>query len=122
MNAAIRDEDDYNLTDSTFFGRSDPEDILRRIRNEDPVHWTVGRYNRGFWSVTKHRDGRFVYENDKIFSSARSGPMLPISTDYENPVEGDLPRATTRRCADIRYGWAAACGDAACVLGTVHAA
>lgn len=90
MNAEIRERDDYKLTDSTHFGSSDPEDILRKYRQSDPVHWTVGRYNRGFWSVTKHRDGRFVYENDKIFSSARSGPMLPISTDYENPVEGDL--------------------------------
>ncbi len=90
MNAEIRERDDYKLTDSTHFGSADPEDILRKYRQSDPVHWTVGRYNRGFWSVTKHRDGRFVYENDKIFSSARSGPMLPISTDYENPVEGDL--------------------------------
>jgi cytochrome P450 len=90
MNAEIRERDDYKLTDSIHFGNADPEDILRKYRQSDPVHWTVGRYNRGFWSVTKHRDGRFVYENDKIFSSARSGPMLPISTDYENPVEGDL--------------------------------
>jgi cytochrome P450 len=119
MNAANLDQDDYNLTDSTYFGRAEPEDILRRIRNEDPVHWTVGRYNRGFWSITKHRDGRFVYENDKIFSSAKSGPMLPISTDYENPVEGDLlalqlagaqisamdgpPHAVMRRAFSVRF-------------------
>ncbi|HEY0106208.1 MAG TPA: cytochrome P450 [Rhizomicrobium sp.] len=90
MGVSAQEQDDYNLTDSAFFGKADPDDILRKYRQDDPVHWTVGRYNRGFWSVTRHRDGRAVYENDAVFSSARSGPMLPISTDYETPVEGDL--------------------------------
>jgi cytochrome P450 len=82
--------DDYNLTDSTFFARADPETILRRLRREDPVHWTMGRYDRGFWTVTRHEDSRFVYENDRLFTSGSSGPMLPINLDWTKPVEGDL--------------------------------
>lgn len=84
--------DDMLITDPLFFAAKDPDvEILRHWRRDDPVHWTEGRYDRGFWSLTRHADCRSVYERDMLFRSNPSGPMLPISADYSATVEdGDL--------------------------------
>lgn len=82
---------DIALTDPIFFAEKDPDvEILRDLRRDDPVHWTEGKYDRGFWSITRHGDCRSIYERDMLFQSNPSGPMLPISMDYAAPVEGDL--------------------------------
>jgi cytochrome P450 len=87
-------EQQRDLTDPLYYGAHDPEPILRILREEEPVHWTMGHIERGFWSVANHADARFVYGNDRgedaLLSSRRWGTMLPIGLDWENPVEGDL--------------------------------
>ena len=53
-----RNQDDLNVTEPSFYAEQDPETILQRWRRDDPVHWTLGRYDRGFWSVTRMADCR----------------------------------------------------------------
>jgi cytochrome P450 len=79
-------EDDVNLTTPAFFGDGDPHAIWRRLRLEDPVHWTQGRLARKFWSITRHADARFVFLNDtRIFSVQKSGANLPMGPEFEDP-------------------------------------
>ncbi|MBJ7438874.1 MAG: cytochrome P450 [Sphingopyxis sp.] len=79
-------QDDINLTDPAFFGSGDPHAIWRRLRSEDPVHWTEGRLAKKFWSVTRHADAKFVLMNDnRIFSVQHAGANLPMGPEFEDP-------------------------------------
>jgi len=72
-------QDDINLTNQEFFAHGNPDPIFRRLRKEDPVHWTVSNLSRGFWSVTKLEDVQAVYRD----LSYRSGAGLPSSPEME---------------------------------------
>src|SRR5215469_7973972 len=78
MDQAARD--DFNLTNQPFFAHGNPDAIWRRLRREDPVHWTVSNLSRGFWSVTKLEDVQAVYRDNVTY---RSGVGLPSSPEME---------------------------------------
>ncbi len=46
-------------------------DYLRRLRQEDPVHWSPTGPSGGYWSVTKFNDIVAVDSNHEVFSSDR---------------------------------------------------
>ena len=73
-------QDDLNLANQIFFADGDPDSIWRRLRAEDPVHWTQGGLSRGFWSVTKLEDVQAVYRDAATF---KSGYGLPSSAEME---------------------------------------
>jgi len=73
---------DQQLTDPAWFGANDPHPIWRRLRAEDPVHWTVGKLPFGFWSLTRHEDMREVLRDPATFSSELGeGSVLPTSRE-----------------------------------------
>jgi cytochrome P450 len=77
-------QDDLDLTDPTFFASGDPDAIYRRLRRDDPVHWTKGRLSFGFWSITRYQDIKAVYlADEKSFSMQRNGPVLPPGAEFE---------------------------------------
>lgn len=69
--------DDYDLTVPQAFARNDYHRIFRRLRAEDPVHWTVGRLKQGFWSITKYEDVRAIsaMRRTSVRSLAPSSPV-----------------------------------------------
>lgn len=75
---SIRPED-INLADPEIFQREQAHELLRILRNEDPVHWNEGghRFN-GFWSITKYEDIRYISRNPELFISSKgiAGPGL----------------------------------------------
>jgi cytochrome P450 len=73
-------QDDFNLTNQQFFAQGNPDMIWKRLRREDPVHWTVSNLSRGFWSVTKLEDVQAVYRDNLGF---RSGSGLHSSPEME---------------------------------------
>jgi len=77
------DDLDHQLTDPGFFATGDSHALLRRLRAEDPVHWTEGALSRGFWSVTKYADVLAVAIDPRTFSSQRGGIVLPSSPEME---------------------------------------
>ncbi len=78
--------DDISLTDPSFFSSGDPHPIWRRLRENDPVHFTQGRLSKPFWSITRHADAKFMLMNDhRIFSVQRSGANLPMGPEFEDP-------------------------------------
>ncbi len=80
----ITHQDDINLTDPHFFATGDFHALFRRMRAEDPVHWTQGRLKHGFWSIFKHEDAFTVYRGaSEYFSNARAGVGLPSSPEIE---------------------------------------
>src|SRR5215472_13106410 len=77
-----------DLTDPEFFATRDPHAVFKRLRAEDPVHWTVGRLSRGFWSLTKYDDLQQVYRDARGYSSERYGTGLPSSPETEAGRDG----------------------------------
>jgi cholest-4-en-3-one 26-monooxygenase len=61
--------DEIDLTDADFFVNGDPHQAWTIMRAEDPVHWDERRPGRGYWSLTRYDDARFVYLNADTFSS-----------------------------------------------------
>jgi len=77
---------DLNLTDPNFFAVGDPHALWRRMRAEDPVHWTQTNYGRGYWSVTRLLDVRAVYTDPVLFSAQKSGATLPLTAALADPA------------------------------------
>jgi cholest-4-en-3-one 26-monooxygenase len=76
-------EFDRQLTDPDQFRAGVPHEIFRRLRAEDPFHWTVGNLSRGFWSVTRHKDIEKIDRDPVTFSSERQGIILPPTRESE---------------------------------------
>ena len=89
---ADRAVDDLSLTSPAFFASGDPHALWRRLRAEDPVHWTQTNYGRGYWSVTKLADVRTVYTDPVLFSAQRSGATLPLSAEFADPARSPSMR------------------------------
>ncbi|MEM7521624.1 MAG: cytochrome P450 [Pseudomonadota bacterium] len=46
-----------------------PHNTFKRLRDEDPVHWTDWSGGKGFWSITRHADILEMNRNTAVFSS-----------------------------------------------------
>ena len=66
-------------SDGQIFQQNLHHEYFRRLREEDPVHWSPTGPTGGYWSITKFNDIVEVDKNYKVFSSK----------DYI--VIGDLP-------------------------------
>lgn len=59
-----------DLTSHDTFLSGSPHNTFKRLRNEDPLHWTEWENGKGFWSVTRHADIAAMTRNTEVFSSA----------------------------------------------------
>lgn len=79
-----------------------PHETFKRLRAEDPVHWTPeSDGGRGFWSITKYDDVLQVSRNTDVFSSRmgiRLEDMDPEETEARRTLmEMDAPEHTRLR-------------------------
>jgi cytochrome P450 len=58
-------------SEGTLYQRGQLHDYLKRLREEDPVHWSPTGPSGGFWSITKFNDIVAIEANHKVFSSDR---------------------------------------------------
>jgi len=59
-----------DLTSHDTFLSGPPHNTFKRLRTEDPLHWTEWESGQGFWSVTRHADIAAMTRNTEVFSSA----------------------------------------------------
>ena len=78
MTAPVRIPE-INLNDPELFQSGGYHEMLRLIRNEDPVHWNPGgeAWN-GFWSITRYEDILHISRNPELFISSKgiAGPGI----------------------------------------------
>jgi cytochrome P450 len=72
--------EEIDLTDADFFLHGDPHQAWTVMRAQDPVHWDEQRPGRGYWSLTRYDDARFVYLNADTFSTEH-GQILTFGDD-----------------------------------------
>ena len=84
-------QDDINLTDPVFFAKGDAHELFRRARNADPVHWTKGRLEHGFWSIFRHSEAYTVFAGaSEIFANSVRSVGLPSSPEVEAAVTPEM--------------------------------
>ena len=90
---------EFDLTDPECFARQDPHPVFKRLREEDPIHWTTGRISRGFWSITRYEDALTVYRDADRFSSQRYSVGLPSNLEAEMAISPEM-----RGCGQMLIG------------------
>lgn len=68
---APSDDGYQDLTSHDTFMNGAPHNTFKRLRDEDPCHWTEWSGGKGFWSITRHADITELNKQPQIFSSAR---------------------------------------------------
>lgn len=63
------DDGHADLTSHDTFVDGPPHNTFKRLRAEDPVHWTDWANGHGFWSITRHADILEMNRNTAVFSS-----------------------------------------------------
>lgn len=82
---------DNCLTTPAYFANDGFHEAFQILRQEDPVHWTKGKHERGFWSITKYDDCVTVLQNAALFSSSEGSHLPPSAvplTDEERFKQG----------------------------------
>ena len=93
------DDVDDKLTTPAFFATGQHHELFRKMRAAEPVHWTVGKSVRPYWSLTRYADCVRVLEDAPTFSSEHGGIMLPTA-EYPSPEQrhamgyGSIPTHT----------------------------
>jgi cytochrome P450 len=72
--------EEIDLTDADFFLDGDPHQAWTVMRAQDPVHWDEQRPGRGYWSLTRYDDARFVYLHANTFSNEH-GQILTFNDE-----------------------------------------
>ncbi len=101
-------------SDGGLWQRNVLHDYMRRLREEDPVHWSPTGPSGGFWSITKFNDIVAVDSNHGVFSSDRDitlgdqpeEGMIRNFIASDPPVHDQQRKAVTpavapRRLADL---------------------
>lgn len=68
-----------DLGDASYFADGSPHELFKRLREEEPVHWSAARQwptTPGFWSITRPEDIRAVSLDWQTFSSEVGGASL----------------------------------------------
>ena len=58
-----------DLTSHDTFVAGSPHNTFKRLRAEDPIHWTEWPDGEGFWSIPRHADILELNKNPAVFSS-----------------------------------------------------
>lgn len=104
--APATDLADLDLSDLDLWADGPPHELFRRLRHEDPLHWSdLGDFpdEGGFWSVVRFDDIAAVGRDHETFSSARSiilvdklaaepGAPDPIDLSQNMMITQDPPR------------------------------
>ena len=91
---------EFDLTNPECFAKQDPHQVFKRLRVEDPIHWTTGeRLRRGFWSITRYEDALAVYRDPVTFSSQRYSVGLPSNSEAEAMLSPEM-----RGCGQMLIG------------------
>ncbi len=63
--------DDADITSHDTYTSGVPHATFKRLREEDPVHWTEEADGSGFWSILRHDDAVAVSRDVATFTSSK---------------------------------------------------
>ena len=93
--------DTFDPSDASIFLHNKHHEYFRRLRKEDPVHWSPTGPTGGYWSITKFNDIMAVDTNHQVFSSQRDIAIGDNPPDFSpsNFIASDPPTHDVQRKA-----------------------
>jgi cytochrome P450 len=93
--------EDVDPSEAILFETQAHHDVFRRLRREDPVHYTADSAFGPYWSVTKFHDIVTVDSNHKVFSSQGNIVIGEAPEDFITPmfIAMDQPKHDVQRRA-----------------------
>ena len=93
--------DTFDPSDANIFLHNKHHEYFRRLRKEDPVHWSPTGPTGGYWSITKFNDIMAVDTNHQVFSSQRDIAIGDNPPDFSpsNFIASDPPTHDVQRKA-----------------------
>lgn len=78
---------DNLLLDPAWLATQQFHDVYRRLRDEDPIHWTRNdAYGRHYWFITRHDDVvAYLHDHDRL--SSRWASRIPKSPQRITPEQ-----------------------------------
>ena len=73
-------------SDGQIFQQDLHHEYFRRLREEDPVHWSPTGPTGGYWSITKFNDIMAVDKNYKVFSSDKFIAIGDLPPEFNPPM------------------------------------
>lgn len=91
--AAIIPLAEIDVADAAIYEDDSCHEYFRRLRAEDPVHYTKSAQFGNFWSVTRFADIQYVDKHHEIFSSEPSILLADQPEDFTfvNFIQSDPP-------------------------------
>lgn len=66
------DDIDEGLADPNWYRNGEPREAFKRLRNEDPVHWTPAEsYGHGFWTLSRYEESLQLFSDQANYSIYR---------------------------------------------------
>ncbi len=77
---------ELNPARAILFKENVHEEYFRRLRKEDPVHYTAESEFGSYWSITKYNDIVAVDSNHKVFSSDKNIVVGDTEEEFTTPM------------------------------------
>jgi cytochrome P450 len=93
---------DVKLHDPALFREGSPNQLLKYLRENDPVHWTEEPEGPGYWAVTRYDDIKAIELDSETFSNEPVVTISDLNTkgsddDHKMLVYSDAPWHTEHR-------------------------
>lgn len=75
-----------NPARAILFKENVHEEYFRRLREEDPVHYTADSEFGAYWSITKYNDIVAIDSNHKVFSSDKNIVVGDVQEEFTTPM------------------------------------
>lgn len=79
---------DQKLTDLRFVSSGAHHELFRRLRRDDPVHWTGREAAQAFGSICGHEDFVAILK-EPFWSSSLIGGLIPLSAEKRVGAQWD---------------------------------
>ena len=81
---------DDEIVNPELYASEEIHEVYRKLRQEDPLHWTEPEGFRPFWSVTKQADILEIERQHAIFTNSQRTYLSPVSgEEWIKSVTGD---------------------------------
>lgn len=81
---------DDEIVNPELYASEEIHEVYRKLRHEDPLHWTEPEGFRPFWSVTKQADILEIERQHTIFTNSQRTYLSPISgEEWIKSMTGD---------------------------------
>ncbi|MFV8054707.1 cytochrome P450 [Mycobacterium sp. 48b] len=93
--------EDVRLHDPALFREGSPNELIKYLRENDPVHWTEETDGPGYWAVTRYDDTKQIELDSETYSNEPNVTISDLNTkgdeNHKLLIYSDAPWHTEHR-------------------------